>query len=738
MNDKILEGLTPEQCEAVTYIGGPLLVVAGAGSGKTRVITRRVAWLVESGVSPFEILGITFTNKAAKEMRERILKWVDSPRMWLYTFHSTCARILRREIYILPPFDANFSIIDETDRASLMRDVCDELQLDLETYKPGILADEVSRIKNCSLSFNESIARSDLPHEVLERVFNAYNRALMNANSLDFDDLLLKTVEIFEREPKVLERYRRRFQQVLVDEYQDTNPIQNRFLSLLCAPDRNICATGDPDQAIYGWRGADIANILGFENEYKNAKRVTLAKNFRSTNSILKLANNLIANNKLRYSKNLYSDFGEGEKPMLLMARDEEDEASSIARRIRELINSGFAEPSDCAILFRVNAQSRAFEESCLHTGIPYALVGAVAFFRRKEIKDIAAYLRVLVNPADSISLLRIINRPTRGIGPSTVDTLQKESTATNRPVFDLIADSEFRSRFPKRAAFHLEGFCNLLNSLSNEPRKPVAQLMRTLLDKTGYGEQFNTKKRPDDIEQIANIGQFVNDAARFDDEIGGDLQDFLQQIALVSDVDNLEETSGSVTLMTFHAAKGLEFNHVFLSGLEESVLPHERSRDSDEQLEEERRLFYVGITRARKTLTISSCMRRRIYGEYKDTRPSRFLRESELLSVGGVANRVPVQPRPIANLTNFDIGAFRNKAVNAESQKTAENNAPADEMVFQVGDIIEHAQFGPGKVEEVSGRGPNSKLRIFFRHYGVKTLVLEYARPNMVLKKRH
>ncbi|MFA4986144.1 MAG: UvrD-helicase domain-containing protein [Candidatus Brocadiia bacterium] len=745
MLEEITDGLTAAQSAAVTHGEGPLLVIAGAGSGKTRVIERRVAWLVSNGVSPYEILGITFTNKAARELRERILEWVHSPRMWLCTFHSACARILRREIMRVPPFSEDFSIIDESDRAALLRDIGKSLGIDPATYSTSLFGDIISMHKNSRSAEAELSRNPEVPPDVMLPVYREYQMALEQSNSLDFDDLLLRTVDLFERTPEVLERYRKRFKHVVVDEYQDTNHVQYLLLKLLCGNGGNICAVGDPDQAIYGWRGADIGNILSFEKDFPGTKVVTLGKNFRSTNAILKSANRLIANNKDRYAKELYSDLGTGEPPALTVARDDEDEALRVAEKIHALVTDGGCDPGDCAIIYRTNAQSRLFEDACRRFRLPYTLVGAVAFYRRAEIKDIVAYLRVLVNPLDAISLVRVINRPSRGIGPTTLNKLQENAKNTGRAFYDVLRDAPLREELGKRTAFHIEGFISLLKRLSEQPRKPVAPLVKSIIEETGYLRQFDAKKSPEDAERVANVTQLVSDAARFDAEVGGDLRDFLENVALISDSDNLEGTGGAVTLLTFHSAKGLEFQSVFLVGLEEKLMPHERATEEPAGVEEERRLFYVGITRAKKHLSFSLAGRRRMYGDYSSTRPSRFLKECAALNITSPLFGEPLEPPKPPRATelpaksNFDIAKFRQLAYGEAPPRDNKPlplppEAAAD---FKVGDIVEHESFGSGRIEDITGSGPSSRLKIFFRSYGVKVLVKEYAAAKLTIKRR-
>ncbi len=748
----ILSGLTPEQQEAVTHADGPLLVVAGAGSGKTRVITRRVAWLVhEAQVAPYSILAITFTNKAAAEMRERIATWVDSPRMWIHTFHAACARILRRDIDKLSPYTPEFTISDESDCISLIRDLCDEVGVDTKEMKPSMVREAISRFK-CSRE-DESLLYSTrlLPDKVFLKIYERYKQVLREGNILDFDDLLLKVVELFEKEREILDRYRKRFEHVVVDEYQDTNHIQYLLLKLLCAPNRNICATGDPDQSIYGWRGADLNNIMSFRQDFAGAKMVTLARNFRSTNNILRMANRLISVNSNRYHKELHSDLGEGEPPTLVLASGEREEASSVLSRIRSLVGSGYARYGECAILYRVNAQSRPFEEVCRTFGIPYTIVGSVEFFKRKVIRDIVAYMKLLQNPSDSMSLFRIINSPPRGIGPTTVARVKEFAQASGLTPMEVLTDKYVVQGMGKRSASALEGFTGVLDRLRSFPTKPVAPLLNAILDETGYRKSYESSIERTDQEALENIQALCADASEFDSSIGGDLREYLERVALVSDTDSLDEASGAVTLMTLHSAKGLEFQHVFISGLEEGLLPHERSK-SDDQLEEERRLFYVGITRAQRNLAVSYSDRRFIMGTEKYVEPSRFLRESGLLTTGarkfvGGGPSVTSQPVEAPRRDGFSIESFTKKIADLAGRKQEQQPdvvasersglVSSESSAFTQGDVVEHDQFGPGRIEEISGSGPSRRVRIFFRHYGLKVFQYDMVAKRLTLKRR-
>ncbi|MDZ7814555.1 MAG: UvrD-helicase domain-containing protein [Planctomycetota bacterium] len=734
MASGIIEGLTPAQQEAVEYIDGPLLVIAGAGSGKTRVVTRKIAYLLEQGVNPFAILAITFTNKAATEMRERVDSFADTKRMWIATFHSACARILRREIKRLEPYNSDFTICDDRDQRALIKQLAADLKIDTDTFKIPWLSDTISRYKN-SMRNREMLELTDMPPEKLRQLVDLYEETLAKSNTLDFDDLLLLTVELLQRE-EVAQRYRRRFEYILVDEFQDTNALQNEFVKLLGAPDGKVCATGDPDQAIYGWRGADIGNILSFEKDYNNVRVVKLEKNFRSTNAILKCANTLIAHNEQEYHKELYSDLGEGERPHAMAAGDDEDEAQKVVETVRKMVDLGAASYSDFAVFYRTNAQSRPFEMYCSRMDVPYVVVGAVEFYRRKVVKDLLAYLKLIFNRRDELSLFRIINTPTRGIGPKTVLNLRERATLLGRSPMDIIDDPGERRHFGKRGAAAMEGFSRIYHKLADDVPDSLEKLLRKVISITAYSKQFANSDDPADRDALENIEALVNEAAQFDAEQNGGLREYLERVALVSDTDDLQEGLGAVTLMTLHAAKGLEFPYVFIAGVERDLLPHDRSTHQEDGLQEERRLFYVGITRAKKGLTVSYARRRMLHGNFKSTRPSPFLFES-----GIVEQRQP-QRRTLYSSpkTNFDIDEFRKTfrsepGPEPEQEPGGEIVAPAGE--FDKGNIVEHPQFGTGRVEQITGSGVQRRIKVFFRNYGVKNLRYDIASRKLSLKRR-
>ncbi|GAB4162584.1 MAG: DNA helicase PcrA [Planctomycetota bacterium] len=665
--------------------------------------------------------------------------------MWLYTFHSACARILRREIDRIPPFNASFTIVDESDRAALIRDIAEECHVDTKEVKPSQIGDLISMYKNAEEDETVFENRRFLSTKTMRQICSIYRKTMEKSNLLDFDDLLLFTVKLLQNEPDIAEKYRRRFRHILVDEYQDTNHIQYMFLKALAAPSGNICATGDPDQAIYGWRGADINNILNFENDFENSKVVTLSRNFRSTNSILRVANKLIQVNTRRYHKELHSDLGEGERPSVIVALKESEEAKCVIDRFRGMVVSGYADYGECAILYRVNAQSRPFEEVCRAYGVPYTIVGAVEFFKRKVIKDLIAYLKLLVNPSDSISLFRIINTPTRGIGPTTVDKIKQYSNATGLSPLEILSDRGVIQGFGKRAGAALEGFLSLFKRISQRPQKPVAELLQYVVEETAYRRQYASSHDPSDLEALENIDALIRDAAEFDAEQGGELREYLEKVALVSDVDSMEEGRGALTLLTLHSAKGLEFPHVAIVGLEKGLLPHERSK-GDEAIEEERRLFYVGITRAKKSLAVSFSRKRWMMGAEKDCEPSPFLYEAGLLSARESAmtpGYVRGSTRPLFDINKFteSVSSVVRRSVKAQENVTSDvpdkPNGADEIVVFDAGDIIDHPQFGPGRIEEISSRGPGGRMKIFFRHYGVRVFQYDIAVKSLVLKRK-
>ncbi|NOZ21270.1 MAG: UvrD-helicase domain-containing protein [Planctomycetes bacterium] len=701
----VLSDLSDSQREAVTHIEGPLLVVAGAGSGKTRVITRRIAYLIDQGIEPQNILAITFTNKAAGEMRERIEQFCSDEGLWVSTFHSMCARILRREITPLG-YSPSFTIYDENDSRDCVKQAMHELNVDTATFPPRGVRAVISNAKNDMLTPAQFAERAGgFRQQVVAQVFEKYAQILLENNALDFDDLLLKLAELFTQFPEVLRKYQERFRFVLVDEYQDTNRAQYVIAHHLADQHRNLCATGDPDQSIYAWRGADIRNILDFEEDYPDAKVVKLEQNYRSVKRILRAASEIIQHNTMRKERGLWSDKAEGDLLRLIRCEDEEAEANAIVEEIRGIVGNEI-NYSDIAIFYRVNAQSRAIEAALRDNGIPYSIVGGVEFYLRKEIKDILAYLRVCVNPADDLSLQRIINVPPRGIGAASLRKLMGYATSCGVGLYDAITQKVGPSSGVRgKAGEGVRSLKGIFEKLKNLPPRPVADIVKEAVLVTGYREHLGEEEE----DRIENVEELVNAAAEYDRRNPqGDLEGFLEEVALISDIDSWEDQSAAVTLMTLHSAKGLEFPVVFISGLEEGLLPHQRSKESDEGVEEERRLCYVGITRAQEKLILTHARSRYQFGQTSVGHPSRFLDEI---------------PDDIVE----EVNKVRPEQVFRPMRETTTTWDFPDWHEFAVGESVRHAKFGKGYVLAVSGYGENRRARVKFPS-GVKNLVLKHA----------
>jgi len=630
-------GLNPMQMEAVEHTEGPLLILAGAGSGKTRVLTHRIASLIrDKGVNPWNIMAITFTNKAAGEMRERVDKIVGygSERIWVSTFHSSCVRILRRHAERLG-YANNFAIYDTSDSKNLIKQVLKEMNLDEKRFPLPAIISHISNAKN-ALLLPDAYAReaSGYYEQQVAKIYDAYQKKLQANNAVDFDDLLLLALRLLQENPAVREKYQRKFDYLMVDEYQDTNHAQYLLTKLLAAGHRNICVVGDADQSIYGWRGADIQNILDFEKDYPDAKLVKLEQNYRSTQVILDAANAVIDNNSGRKPKNLWTANGNGSEIVYYQANDERDEARYVIENMQKLqLNEG-AKLGDMAVLYRTNAQSRVFEEMLIKSGIAYTMVGGTKFYERKEIKDALAYLRLLYNPHDSLSLLRIINVPRRGIGDATMARLQEYANASGQSLFEVVTNAADVPGLARRFANKLDELSGLLFELMGEAADvPVKQLLDDVLLKTGYLEELQNSKDPQDESRVENLKEMLSVTEEFavKCERNGEeptLENFLADVALVADIDDAELGEEAVTLMTLHSAKGLEFPNVFLVGMEEGIFPHSRTLMDENEIEEERRLCYVGITRAEKHLFLSNARTRTIYGRTQYYTPSRFLQE--------------------------------------------------------------------------------------------------------------
>ncbi len=703
---KLLKDVTEPQFEAITHLEGPLLVLAGAGSGKTRVITRRICYLIERGVSPYSILALTFTNKAADEMKERVLAYYDYPGLWVSTFHSMCARILRSEGNVERlGYTRSFSIYDTADTIGTIKTALKELKLDPAHWKPASLAATISNAKNRLLSPDGMLKeRSDYYHQVAHKVYAKYQELLMTNNALDFDDLQLKLIELLSKYHDVLDHYQEKFLFILIDEYQDTNFAQYVIQKLLAKKYRNICVTGDPDQSIYGWRGANLGNILDFEKDYPDTKVVRLEQNYRSTKRILRLAGGLISHNKFRKTKVLWTENSEGNPITAVHCEDERVEAREVARRAREF-RQGDKKYSDMAVFYRTNAQSRVLEEAMRSYGIPYIIVSGVAFYQRKEIKDILSYLRLLVNPRDEVAFERIINTPHRGIGTTSVERLKAEALRTNRD-FVQTAGSEVEG-IKGKAREGLKTFHELYQGLKAMPHSPVRRLVTEVIEKTEYTAYLKAAyTQMEVIERLANVDELVNAAEEYDrTHPDGSLEDFLERVALVQDVDTWDGHTEAVSLMTLHSAKGLEFPVVFICGLEEGLLPHAQSLHSEAELEEERRLFYVGITRAKEELTLLHAAHRSRYGLEVPSVSSRFLEELPKESVEEVDRTSSVAPERFS----------------CEEEAVSFGE-------FSPGERVRHPVFGLGRIKESTGSGKGQMVVVDFP-VGRKTLLVEYAR---------
>lgn len=641
--EKILDKLNQEQLKAVQHIRGPLLILAGAGSGKTRVLTSRIAYLTQKGARAREILAVTFTNKAAKEMRERLSSILGEETvkyMWVGTFHSICGRILRQDVdnLVFPSgkkLDKNFTIYDEDDSIAVIKAAIKKLNLDDKIYAPKYIKTIISNAKNKMQDAHSfSTFARDFKSQKIASVFEEYENKLNNNNAIDFDDMLMLCVKLLEQNPEVREKYFSRFQHILVDEFQDTNQAQYKLVTMLYTnladqhmQNRSLCVVGDVDQSIYSWRGADFKIILNFQREFKDTEVIKLEQNYRSTENILNVANAIIENNDERVDKVLYSQKGAGEKIYYFEAQDEADEATYIAQTIKK----GGDDYNKFAILYRTNAQSRAIEEACIANSIPYRIYGGLKFYDRKEIKDIVAYLKLIYNPNDSQSFKRTVNVPKRAIGDTTVKNLQAIADSKDISLFEAVLDLDDEEKeLNSKTKEKLKKFADLiLNFKTAQNSYNLREFISLVIEKSGYLRELGEERTPESQARIENLQELVNVAGEFEPEdLNNVLGEFLSQVALVSDIDGMENISNNVTLMTLHAAKGLEFPMVFLAGLEEGIFPHQRTFNSKSDLEEERRLMYVGVTRAEETLYLSSAKRRQMWGEYKYYNPSRFLDE--------------------------------------------------------------------------------------------------------------
>ena len=745
----IYDTLNDQQKEAVFHTEGPLLILAGAGSGKTRVLTHRIAYLIEErGVNPWNILAITFTNKAAGEMRERVDRLVGfgAESIWVSTFHSTCVRILRRYIDRIG-FDTNFTIYDSDDQKSLMRDVCRVLDVDTKKYKERMFLSAISAAKDEMITPDEYElnAAGDFGKQKIAQVYREYERQLHANNALDFDDLLLKTVQLFQTQPDVLESYQERFLYIMVDEYQDTNTVQFKFVSLLAAKYQNLCVVGDDDQSIYKFRGANIRNILNFEQEFQNARVIKLEQNYRSTQNILNAANAVIQNNRGRKDKTLWTDNGDGEKVHLRQFDTAYDEAEFVADDIRKNIENG-GTYQDYAILYRTNAQSRMFEEKFVACNIPYKIVGGVNFYARREIKDLLCYLKTIDNGRDDLAVRRIINVPKRGIGLTTITRIQESAAAREIGFYEALLGLDLIPGVA-RAASKLDSFVALIEYFKRRSDEvSITDLMNEIIEKTGYIENLEAEDKEDAQARIENIEELVSKIAAYEEQCAAEqvkpsLSQFLEEVALVADIDSLEENPDYVVLMTLHSAKGLEFPHVYLVGMEDGLFPSYMTitSDNDEDLEEERRLCYVGITRAEQELTMTCARKRMTRGETHYNRMSRFLQEipKELMENGSLPFDKEMQKEREQELIRQNAytqakQAFRQKPFqNYGIQKGAKAFAVSKEkgLDYQVGDRVRHIKFGEGTVKGILEGGRDFEVTVEFDTAGVKKMFATFAK---------
>lgn len=725
----IFDTLNDRQCEAVKHTEGPLLITAGAGSGKTKVLTCRIAHLLELGVAPYRILAITFTNKAAKEMKERVTNLVgaQADSIWLSTFHSFCAKLLRFEVDGFHGYTRNFTIYDSSDQLVLVKDCLKKLNLDDKQFTPRSVLGTISSAKNVLMDAKAFAAKaSDFYEQKVADVYALYQEKLRENNAVDFDDLLFLAVRLLQENEEVREKYQSRFQYILVDEYQDTNHAQYALTKILAARWRNICVVGDADQSIYAWRGADIRNIIDFTRDYPDAASIKLEQNYRSTKTILHAANAVIDNNESRPKKTLWTENPTGNKIIHYQAQTEHDEADYIVGVIYNRHEISHEPYGDMAILFRTNAQSRVLEEKLMRYAIPYTMVGGTKFYDRKEIKDVLAYLRLLYNPEDSLSLTRIINVPKRNIGATTMEHVAAYAEAQGISLFEALSSTD-EIPVTKRAKASLENFAAMIFDLLNDIEgKDVLSLIETVIKQTGYGDMLDKEAEhdPQGESRKENVGEFLSVAKDYmDSNPEGNLQDFLENVALVSDVDDFESSDSKVTLMTLHAAKGLEFPVVFLTGLDEGLFPHSRTLMDPAQVEEERRLAYVGITRAERQLYVTNAVTRTMYGRISAYMPSRFLAEipPQFMEDYHRKSAMP-QSRTTAVPGKQRVSILTKPVASSLPKKHAVTDT------FTKGDKVRHKIWGIGTVLDVIGEGPNMQMKIQFPTKGVRQVVVKYA----------
>ena len=734
----IYDTLNPQQKEAVWQTEGPVLILAGAGSGKTRVLTHRIAYLIEEkGINPWNIMAITFTNKAAGEMRERVDKIVGfgSESIWVSTFHSSCVRILRRYIDRLG-YDHNFTIYDTDDQKSLMKDICKKLQIDTKIHKERAILAAISSAKDELITPEEYElnAMGDFSKKKIAQAYKEYQKELKKNNALDFDDLIVKTVELFRSCPDVLDSYQERFRYIMVDEYQDTNTAQFKFVSLLAEKYKNLCVVGDDDQSIYKFRGANIGNILGFEKVFPQAKVIKLEQNYRSTQNILDAANEVIHNNMGRKNKSLWTDNEEGEPIHYRQFMNAYEEAEYIAGDISRRVREDGCQYKDCAILYRTNAQSRLFEEKFLMANIPYKLVGGVNFYARKEIKDLLSYLKTVDNGKDDLAVRRIINVPKRGIGPASLTKVQDYADQKGISFYDALRETE---NIPAlgRAAAKIKPFVTFIQSLRSKLEYvSVSELLKDIIEETGYVAELQAEGTEEAEGRIENINELITKVVSYEEENEDPtLSGFLEEVALIADIDTVDGDDNQVLLMTLHSAKGLEFPYVYLAGMEDGIFPSYMTITADDptEIEEERRLCYVGITRAMKELTLTCAQQRMIRGETQYNRPSRFRREipRELVELGRNFKEQKVKDIPLPKSMTQMREAFRQPAIMPKQFEVKKETS----LSYNVGDTVKHIKFGVGVVKDIAEGGRDYEVTVDFDKVGVKMMFASFAKLKKV-----
>ncbi|GAK31098.1 ATP-dependent DNA helicase PcrA [Weissella oryzae SG25] len=746
----LIDGMNERQAEAVMTTEGPLLIMAGAGSGKTRVLTHRVAHLIDDlDVRPWRILAITFTNKAAREMKERIAQLVGdetADAVWVSTFHALAVRILRRDIDRLG-YKKDFTILDGGTQRTLVKRIMRDQNIDIEKFQPRSVQAAISNAKNAMEKPAEYAQHADSVFDKLvAQVYTEYQNQLALSQSVDFDDLIMLTIELLEAAPDVLAYYQEKFSYIHVDEYQDTNDAQYRLVSLLAEKHQNLAVVGDSDQSIYGWRGANIQIILNFEKDYPKAKTVMLEQNYRSTQTILDAANAVIANNSERIAKNLWTANGDGEKITYYRGQSERDEALFVVGQISQAYAENRRKYADFAILYRTNAQSRGIEEALVKANIPYTMVGGSKFYERKEIRDVLAYLSLATNPADNESFLRVVNEPKRGLGTTSLEKLRAFAGQNNWTLLEAAQNANLINGLQSRAVNKLAEFADLINNFQQQEtfELSVTELTNQILDRSGYRQILLDQPTPENQNRLENLDEFLTVTQQFDDhyqpndESVSKYVDFMGELALVSDLDNLdEETTDTVTLMTLHAAKGLEFPVVFLVGLEEGIFPLARANEDESQMQEERRLAYVGITRAKENLYVTNAYSRQLYGRTSSNPPSRFIQEIDQSLITQpygqtLSSRDNLdEALPFARRTQQAMSTtFKGRTVQHSTSSASPNvqSTGAEKASWQIGDAVSHKKWGVGRIVKTSGAGEDQELDIAFPNQGIKRLLAAFA----------